>query len=50
MKILRHYYTEFGDLHLEVVKSLLEERYKVDIELTKPKVAFRETIRKNSDC
>ncbi|MBQ1802899.1 MAG: elongation factor G [Lachnobacterium sp.] len=38
-----------GDLHLEVVKSLLEERYKVEIELTKPKIAFRETIRKSSD-
>lgn len=38
-----------GDQHLEVVMSKLKERYKVDMELTKPKVAFRETIRKNSD-
>ncbi|SFG75342.1 elongation factor G [Lachnospiraceae bacterium C7] len=38
-----------GDQHLEVVKSLLEERYKVEIELMRPKVAFRETIRKQSD-
>ncbi len=38
-----------GDQHLDVVASKLKERYKVDIELTKPKVAFRETIRKNSD-
>ena len=32
-----------------MVVSKLKERYKVDIELSKPKVAFRETIRKNSD-
>ena len=38
-----------GDQHLEVVVSKLKDRYKVDMELTKPKVAFRETIRKNSD-
>ena len=38
-----------GDQHLEVVASKLLERYKVDIELTKPKVAFRETIRKKAD-
>lgn len=38
-----------GDLHLEVVASKLEDQYKVKIDLTKPKVAFRETIRKTSD-
>ncbi|MDE7332386.1 MAG: elongation factor G [Lachnospiraceae bacterium] len=38
-----------GDLHLEVIASKLLNEYKVEIELTKPKVAFRETIRKNSD-
>ncbi len=38
-----------GDLQLEVIKSKLKDRYKVDIELSEPKVAFRETIRKNSD-
>lgn len=38
-----------GDLHLEVIASKLLNEYKVDIELTKPKVAFRETIKKNSD-
>ena len=38
-----------GDQHLEVVVSKLEERYKVKINLEVPKVAFRETIRKNSD-
>ena len=38
-----------GDQHLDIVVSKLKERYKVDVELSKPKVAFRETIRKNSD-
>jgi elongation factor G len=38
-----------GDLHLEVIASKLLNEYKVEIELTKPKVAFRETIKKNSD-
>jgi len=38
-----------GDQHLEVVVSKLAARYKVDVELETPKVAFRETIRKNSD-
>ena len=38
-----------GDQHLDVVVSTLAEKYKVEIELTKPKVAFRETLRKKSD-
>lgn len=38
-----------GDQHLEVVASRLLNEYKVEIELTRPKVAFRETIKKNSD-
>ncbi len=38
-----------GDLHLEVISSKLLNEYKVEIELTEPKVAFRETIRKTSD-
>ncbi len=38
-----------GDLHLEVVTSRLQNEYKVEIELTQPKVAFRETIKKTSD-
>ena len=37
-----------GDQHLEVVVSKLAARYKVDVTLETPKVAFRETIRKNS--
>ena len=38
-----------GDQQLEIVVSKLLERYKVDIELSKPKMAFRETIRKKVD-
>ena len=38
-----------GDMHLDVIASKLLNEYKVDIELTKPKVAFRETIKKKSD-
>lgn len=38
-----------GDQHLEVVVSKLLNKYKVEIELTKPKVAFRETIRKSAE-
>ncbi len=38
-----------GDQQLEVMKSKLKERYKVEIELSQPKVAFRETIKKTSD-
>lgn len=38
-----------GDQHLEIVVSRLLNEYKVDIELSRPKVAFRETINKNSD-
>ncbi len=38
-----------GDLHLDVVASRLLNEYKVAVELEKPRVAFRETIRKNSD-
>lgn len=38
-----------GDLHLDVIASKLLNEYKVEIELSKPKVAFRETIKKKSD-
>lgn len=38
-----------GDQHLDIITSKLLEKYKVDIELSQPKVPFRETIRKNSD-
>ena len=38
-----------GDQHLDIVVSRLLNEYKVEIELTKPKIAFRETIKKTSD-
>ena len=38
-----------GDQHIDIVVSKLLERYKVEVELSQPKVAFRETIRKKSD-
>ena len=38
-----------GDLHLDVILNKLCEKYKVDIVLSKPKVAFRETILKSAD-
>ncbi|MDE6314382.1 MAG: elongation factor G [Lachnospiraceae bacterium] len=38
-----------GEQHLEIVASKLLERYKVEIELKRPKTAFRETILKKSD-
>ena len=38
-----------GDQHLEIAVSKLASRYKVDVTLETPKVAFRETIRKKSD-
>ena len=38
-----------GDQHLEVTASKLAARYKCEITLETPKVAFRETIKKKSD-
>lgn len=38
-----------GDQHLEIAVSKLAARYKVDVVLDTPRVAFRETIKKNSD-
>jgi elongation factor G len=38
-----------GDLQIDVVKDRLLDEYKVAIEIEKPKVAFRETIKKTSD-
>ncbi len=38
-----------GDQHLDIVVNKLKERYKVEVELSKPRVPFRETLRKNSD-
>lgn len=38
-----------GDLQLQVIQSELKNEYHCEITLEKPKVAFRETIRKTSD-
>ena len=38
-----------GDQHLDVVVSRLLNEYKAEVELSKPKVAFRETLRRKSD-
>ena len=34
---------------LDVVQSILSDKYKVDIVLEKPRIAFKETVRKKSD-
>ena len=38
-----------GDQHLEIIVSRLLNEYKVEVDLTQPKVAYRETIKKSSD-
>ena len=38
-----------GEQQLEIVQSMLLEKYKVEIELMRPKYRFRETIRGKSD-
>ena len=38
-----------GDQHLDIIVSKLLTKYKVEVELDKPRVAFRETLRKNAD-
>ena len=38
-----------GEKQLEIVQSRLLNEYKCEIELSKPKIAFKETIKKNSD-
>ncbi|WP_027405593.1 translation factor GTPase family protein [Anaerovibrio sp. RM50] len=38
-----------GDLHLEIIQSRLLNEYKAEIKTERPKVAFRETIKKRSD-
>ena len=35
--------------HLEVVQNTLREKYKVEIEYSKPRISFKETITKKSD-
>ena len=38
-----------GDQHLEILVSRLLNEYKVEVELTQPKIAYKETIKKTSD-
>ncbi len=38
-----------GEKQLEIIQSRLVNEYKCEIELSKPKIAFKETIRKNAD-
>ena len=38
-----------GDIHLDIVVSKLKNRFGANVELTKPKLAYRETIKKKVD-
>ncbi|MCH5274344.1 MAG: elongation factor G [Lachnospiraceae bacterium] len=38
-----------GEQHLDIVASRLLNEYKVEIELAKPKIAYKETVKKTSD-
>lgn len=38
-----------GEMQLEIIQSRLLNEYKCEITLSKPKIAFRETIKKNAD-
>ena len=37
--------TGMGQLHIEVVVGKLKKRYKVEVDLKKPKIPYRETIK-----
>ncbi|MBN2542121.1 elongation factor G [bacterium] len=39
-----------GELHLNLIVQKLKEQFGVDVELTKPKIPYRETIRKKSEA
>jgi len=39
-----------GELHLEIIVDRMMREYKVDANVGKPQVAYRETIRKNSEA
>jgi elongation factor G len=39
-----------GDMHLAVIKWKIEHVQKVEVKFTKPKIAYRETIRKSADA
>lgn len=36
--------------HLETVQDILAQRYKVEMELLRPRIAFKETVRKKADA
>ena len=36
-----------GDIHLDIIVSKLESRFKASVELAKPRLAYRETIKKS---
>ena len=38
-----------GDIHLDIIVSKLKNRFGAAVELTKPKIAYRETIKKKVD-
>ncbi len=38
-----------GDIHLDIIVSKLESRFKAAVELTKPRLAYRETIKGTAD-
>ncbi|MEO7209602.1 MAG: elongation factor G, partial [Chitinophagaceae bacterium] len=39
-----------GDMHLAVAKWKMENQYKVDVQFSKPKIPYRETIRKMAEA
>ena len=39
-----------GDMHLQVILSKLRNRFKVEVDTTKPKIAYRETLRGKAEC
>jgi elongation factor G len=38
-----------GELHLDVIRGRLKNRFRVEIDLAQPRIAFRETIRKPAE-
>ena len=38
-----------GDIHLDIIVSKLKNRFGANVELTTPKIAYRETIKKKVD-
>ncbi len=38
-----------GELHLDIAIKRLKERFKIDVDIIEPRIAFRETIKSNAD-